>query len=68
MSEHRFDLGIKLGNAAMCKPEHVVLALQDAADQVERGLEVGRLRDLNGNTVGSWTVSYPEADDGELEE
>ena len=62
-----FTLRIKLGNAAMQTPEDVAEALRKTAEYVEGvgsyegddeevrwHLDAGNIRDLNGNTVGSW--------------
>ena len=56
-----FSLKIKLGNEAMQTPEDVAAALRSVAQAVDRvGVssgEYGTIRDLNGNTVGSWRVT-----------
>jgi hypothetical protein len=56
-----FKLTIELGNEAMQTPEDVAEALQAVARELERlsgswpraGAE-GKIRDVNGNTVGKW--------------
>lgn len=58
-----FTLKIDLGNAAMGTPEDVADALRSIASDVADGDESGIIRDLNGNTVGRWTVSYPALED-----
>lgn len=55
-----FTLEIELGNAAMCEAEHVAEALEQIAQRVRGGEDDGRVRDLNGNTVGTWSVNYPD--------
>jgi len=56
-----FKLKIKLGNAAMQTGSDVASALRKAASAVEIDDELagrgGIIRDLNGNTVGDWSVS-----------
>lgn len=58
-----FTLKIDLGNAAMSSPEDVAGALESVAAKVRDGRDEGGIRDLNGNTVGRWTVSYPALED-----
>lgn len=61
----RFALSIELGNDAMTSPEDVSRALRAIADELTTGAPVhdvwnsgaGRVRDVNGNTVGSWEVT-----------
>jgi hypothetical protein len=58
----KFTVEIELGNAAMSTSDDVARGLREIADRVE-GFEVMdlrekmRLRDENGNTVGSFVVS-----------
>lgn len=63
----KFTLTIKLGNAEMVSGQHVAAALREVAGRVEMQgddeLESsdaydrsGRIRDANGNTVGTWAV------------
>ena len=65
-----FDLKIKLGNAAMQTPEDVAGALREVAEwldgvgsyeaddeQILWHLDAGRIRDVNGNTVGDWEMT-----------
>ncbi len=56
-----FKLSIDLGNAAMCRVHHVSDALRDVADVIDGG--TGRIRDNNGNTVGSWSLVLPDPAD-----
>lgn len=52
-----FVLRIQLGNHAMETAENVAEALRHVADQIEATGELaGRVRDANGNTVGSYEV------------
>jgi predicted metal-dependent TIM-barrel fold hydrolase len=58
----RFALTIKLGNDGMSSPYDVARALDELASDLKRnGLigvgEVGIIRDVNGNRVGSWEVT-----------
>jgi hypothetical protein len=54
----QFTITIDLGNAEMSKPDHVVDALREIADQLEAEgpdqFASGNVRDVNGNTVGSY--------------
>lgn len=64
----KFTLEIELGNDAMRKPKHVASALKGIADtlsdRIGMGQSIGafgsntegRIRDINGNTVGKWEV------------
>lgn len=55
-----FTLKIRLGNEAMEDGYDVSQALRTCADHLEaNGFEndvVGLIRDVNGNTVGSWEL------------
>lgn len=61
-----FTLSIRLGNAAMQTPADIALALRETADKIadpmlrdtyaEATPYAGRIRDVNGNTVGEWEV------------
>jgi hypothetical protein len=60
MSE-TFKLNIKTGNAAFSEEEggpHLELArlLREVADRVENGEDHGSVMDINGNSVGRWTL------------
>jgi hypothetical protein len=48
----KFTLEIEMGNDAMQDWTHVADALKQAARELYAGK--GRIRDLNGNTVGHW--------------
>lgn len=58
----RFVLEIELGNDAMTDPPHVGDALVSLGNRLRdiSGAfgpeEEGTLRDINGNTVGSWAI------------
>lgn len=62
MPRETFALELELGNAAMREPWDVAQALRRVADAVENGAGAGRVGDVNGNTVGTWTVDYPPDD------
>jgi hypothetical protein len=52
-----FRLYIELGNDAMQGPSDLAEALRDIADKVEVRAEYPqKIMDVNGNTVGEWTV------------
>lgn len=55
-----FTLSIELGNAAMAEPYDLAMALRRCADHIEaygfQGDVEGRVRDVNGNTVGRWEL------------
>lgn len=52
-----FVLKIKLGNEAMQSAEDVAWALRHLAHRLEEpGPTSGKVMDLNGNVVGSWTL------------
>jgi hypothetical protein len=50
----QFTVKIYLGNDAMQTPEDVADALRRVAEQLENGTTEGSIRDINGNTVGSF--------------
>jgi hypothetical protein len=59
-----FTLKIKMGNAAMLTGEDIARALREVARDIERNVGdeelnkrvafKGKIRDINGNTVGEW--------------
>lgn len=51
-----FTVKIELGNGAMSNCIDVANALRDVANKVERGQFMGKIKDINGNTVGSWSI------------
>jgi hypothetical protein len=52
----KFTLEITLGNYAMQTPEDIADALQKAASHVQAGYGNGVIRDVNGNSVGSYAI------------
>lgn len=53
----QFVLKIKLGNEAMQTRGDIANALKDTAECVQCDiLQSGKIMDLNGNLVGSWSV------------
>ena len=51
-----FSLTIDVGNAAMSDTDALADALEDVSKRVMRGDTEGRIKDLNGNTVGSFRL------------
>ena len=51
-----FTLEITLGNAVMQTSDDVAEALGGVADSLLAGVQSGTIRDINGNTVGSWNL------------
>jgi hypothetical protein len=49
-----FTLTIKLGNEAMKSASDVSKALEEVSRRMGTNIEEGKIRDINGNTVGSW--------------
>jgi hypothetical protein len=66
-----FIIRLNLGNAAMRTPGDVANALRRTADSLDRmdrytmGRQTdGLIKDINGNTVGSWGVrAWPDEED-----
>lgn len=62
---NEFALSMRLGNHGMRRPEHVAEALRNVAIVVETQVDLeelrvvlsGPVRDVNGNSVGRWTVT-----------
>lgn len=52
-----FTLTIETGNDAMQTREDVARALREVAEALDGGREGGYVRDLNGNTVGSYELA-----------
>ena len=50
----KFELEIEMGNEAMSDYEDAEMALRDVAERIADGYARGKIRDRNGNTVGSW--------------
>lgn len=58
-----FDLHIDLGNDAMCSQADVADVIQRLARTIKIGSGEGKIRDLNGNTVGYYGFDLkPETD------
>lgn len=53
----KFTLEIKLGNAEMQEDRDIAAALNDVASRVFMGQTEGAIRDINGNTVGSFELT-----------
>lgn len=60
----QFKLTIELGNDAMSRYDDVADALAKLAKTLRHGTDdlvgaadAGRIRDINGNTVGTWEVT-----------
>lgn len=49
-----FALFLEMGNATMESPDHVADAIRSIASRIMAGEQSGRIRDINGNTVGQW--------------
>ena len=63
----KFKLEIEMGNDAMQSEEDVVEALRVIAGKLAGGKREGVIRDVNGNTVGTFGFKepvphYPDAD------
>jgi len=66
VTDVKFTLTIEMGNGAMNTPSDVMNALRKLADHVDPegypdkwaspAEEGGKIRDVNGNTVGKWEV------------
>ena len=59
-SMRNFTLKIKCGNAAMQTRSDIANAVREAADKLEAGQASNcehTIRDVNGNTVGTWRVN-----------
>jgi hypothetical protein len=61
----RFFAEINSSNAAFTDDPHSELAriLRELADKIERGDDGGKLRDVNGNSVGEYGVIAREDED-----
>jgi hypothetical protein len=56
-----FKINIKTDNAAFSKEEggphaEVARLLREVAERVENGEDYGSVMDINGNSVGRWTL------------
>ena len=52
-----FRLEIRLGNAAMSDGSDIVGVFDDVVRKLEAGYTRAAIRDINGNTVGEWSLS-----------
>jgi phage tail tube protein FII len=52
----RFVVKIEMGNDAMQTEADLAGALRDIIDELEIGTTYGNLRDVNGNTVGTFMI------------
>lgn len=58
-----FSLKINTDNAAFEHPElEIARLLRQTADKLELSTRTGVIRDINGNTVGSYAYIAPESD------
>lgn len=57
--ENTFSLGIKLGDAALTSMGSTELSrvIRVVADKVESGETSGNIKDINGNTVGTFEIT-----------
>lgn len=56
--DRSFDLSIRLENDAMQTAEDVAQALERVAAKLAVGITEGPVRDVNGNTVGSYSGDF----------
>ena len=57
----RIEININTGNAAFeDNPFELNDCLRYAVDEISRGVSGGRIRDTNGNTVGTFEVDNKE--------
>lgn len=55
-----FKLSFSIDNAAFHEGygrEETARILKETAQKVEEGYNSGKIRDINGNTIGSWEVN-----------
>lgn len=48
-----------------CGPYEAARILREIADRIETGRTDGKVRDLNGNTVGQWSIAFPDEESGQ---
>lgn len=58
MLDNRFTVTIDVGNDAMQTLEDIAGTLEGVAERLRMGESSGKVRDLNGNTVGRFTFGY----------
>ncbi len=65
VSNVRFELDIDSANQAMVEDprEEIARMLRETAEAVLDGSDKGKLMDINGNKVGSYTVNIEEEDE-----
>ena len=51
-----FKMKFQTENAAFENDQEVVRILKEVAEKIKNGASGGKIRDINGNTVGSWEV------------
>lgn len=56
-------LKIKFGNDAMQTADDAASALHKVATRITMGDTEGKVQDVNGNTVGDWSMELPEANE-----
>jgi len=52
-----FKLEIRLGNAAMSDAGDIGEVFDDVVRELEAGYTRAAIKDINGNTVGEWSLS-----------
>ena len=54
-----FTLNINMDNADFENMPHMILAeiLEKIANKIERGANIGKIMDVNGNTVGKFEIT-----------
>ncbi len=63
--EDTFTMKVRLGNAAMLTSRDLGAAVHAVGEKIKAGQQEGKVLDGNGNTVGEFSVTYPDlAEDG----
>ena len=57
LDSNNFHISIALCNDAMQDKYDLALVLRDIASQIENDARTGRIKDVNGNTVGRFYFS-----------
>jgi hypothetical protein len=60
-----FTLSITLGNDAMQTPQDVARALEYIVMRLHRGADMGNIKDINGNNVGSFEGEFEDLEGDE---
>lgn len=73
MIDHvHFELTISTGNSGIVEGsplDNLAEALQKhLIDRLKSGADYGRVRDINGNTIGNWWIVLDEDEDEEEDE